>query len=564
MRFTARRSLLITAILLATVYASPAQEPKFLDKDPYYWLDQLKSPNARTRRAGAFALGKLGTATYQYRGITALVEHVVDPENDAEVRDAAAYALGEIALDLRQRRHRRELADVWTGAGDTLLQALSEDKDARVRRSAAFAVGGFGEAGTSGRRQLQTALKNQSPGVRQNAAWALGQLGQTEALETLQALAKVIGDEDQQVRRDAAAAVGDIGRLGGRYKKPAPNPAVSALLQLLRKDKDAVIRKTAIDSLVNAVTEQDKGGAADLRRLLDDKDPEIARGAALALGNIGGAEADPAVPRLREVLNKGDGLMRIQASAALANVGEGAAPAVPDLVRAFDDKEPQIRRNIAIALRNIGPEASSAIPSLARHLRSDEPDEEVRRYSAEALGHMRGADVVSVVPDILRAVKDDKAATVRQRAVDALFYVPDLEAHGIVRAFEAVLEEKDVNQAMVRYDAARCLANRLRDKAPDKAVDVLLEMLKDEHLKIYKGAGTDVTGSSVEGAKGGASVALNVGGDARFLAAQALAQIGARKAGRPDVIRALKEAAKSKDEELSKAAEKALEVIDRK
>jgi HEAT repeat protein len=559
MQFTRRRFLLIGFFLLAAASLSPAQEAKFLDKDPNYWLDQLKSPTARTRRAGAFALGKLGTATYQYHGVPPLVEHVVDPEKEAEVRDAAAYALGEIGLALRP--HRPELAKVWTGAGDTLLQALSEDIDARVRRSAAFAVGGFGPAAASGHKQLRTALKDKSPGVRQNAAWALGQIGQTEALETLKLLAEVIGDADPQVRRDAAAAVGDIGRLGGRYSKPAPNPAAGALLQLLAKEKDAVIRQTAIDSLVNAVTEQDKGGAPELRRLLKDKDPEIARGAALALGNIGGAEAGPAVPILQDALNKGDEGTRIQASAALANVGPGAVATVPDLVRAFGDKEPKVRRNVALALRNIGPEASSAIPALARRLRRDEPDEEVRRYSAEALGQMRGEDIVSVIPDILKAVKDDKEPTVRQRAVDALFYVPDLEAHGIVRAFEAVLAEKDINHVMVRYDAARCLANRLRDKAPEKAVDVLLEMLNDEHLKIYKGAGTDVTGSSVEGAKGGASVALNVGGDARFLAAQALAQIGAPKAKRQDVIRALKEAAKSKDEELSKAAEKALERI---
>src|SRR5713226_10649204 len=99
-----RLKLPALALSLFVCGVAAAQEAKFLGKEPYHWMDQLKSQSPRARRAGAFALGKLGTSTYAYRGIARLVERVGAQESDAEVRDAAAYALGEIALSLHEFR----------------------------------------------------------------------------------------------------------------------------------------------------------------------------------------------------------------------------------------------------------------------------------------------------------------------------------------------------------------------------------------------------------------------------------------------------------------------------
>jgi HEAT repeat protein len=557
----AARALFLALGCLAASEVVLAQPPQFLGKDPRYWIEQLRGKSPSGRRAGAFALGKLGTAAYAYQGVKPLSEHVGQRESDAEVRDAAAYALGEIGLALRKYR---DSAVVWEAVSDELLQALSQDKDPRVRRSAAYAIGGFGRSAASARDPLRAALRDQAPGVRQNAAWALGQLGSEGAIETLRELGAVFADADTQVRRDAAAAVGEIGRLRGPKEEPLPNPAIAPLVEMLAKEKDATVRKVAVDALVNAVTAQDKDVAADLRGLLTDKDPEIVRGAALALGNIGGAEADEAVRVLQRALADGDRLTRIQVSAALANIGEGAAPAIPELIRALDDKDAEIRRNAAFALSRIGPKAAIAIPVLARHLHLDETNKDVRKFCAEALERMNGDDIVPVVPDLLGAIKKDKASEVRQRCVWVLFRLRDLEGLGVVAPLTAVLREKEDEQALVRYDAARCLGHRLRGKAPEKAVDVLLEMLKDKRLRTYEGSGADVTGSSVEGNKGGATVAMNLGGDARFLAAMALHAIGAPRADRPDVIEALKEAAKSPDKQTQEWSNKALAVIQRK
>jgi HEAT repeat protein len=553
--------LLLTFLTASSpAIAQSTRDEKFLGKDAYYWIDQLKSPSARERRAGAFALGKLGTTSYVSSGVPALVKHISDQENGAEVRDAAAYALGEIGLSLRQFRQGE---DAWAAVKDSLLQALREDKDARVRRSAAYAIGGFGKTAASARVSLRKALEDTSPGVRQNAAWALGQLGTEEAVDTLQALSKTFSDSDAQVRRDAAAAVGEIGRVRGPNDEQLPNPAIVPLLQMFRKEKDATIRKVAIDALVNAVSARDKGVAGELTRLLQDKDPDIVRGAALALGNIGGEEANQAISALRDALKKGDVVARVQSSAALANIGDGAATIVDDLIAALDDKEPLVRRNVALALRNIGEKASPAVQALARHIHPKEDHEEVRAYSAEALAQMKADHLRMVIPDLLKAIKDDKKASVRQRCVWALFNLGDLRAAGVVEPLSALLDETEDEQVLVRYDAARCLALRLEGKAPPKAVDVLLSMLNDKRLRIYEGSGADVTGSSVEGAKGGATVAQNLGGDARFLAAEALARIGP-KAKRPDVVKALNEATKSNNKKTAAEAKKALDAIEGK
>src|SRR5262249_40467311 len=178
------RDLIFVAASLGLCAPARAQDGRFLGKDPYHWIDQLKSKSPPARRAAAFALGKLGTATYTHQGVKPLVERLGGQENDAEVRDAAAYALGEIGMGLRKRV--RESGISWNVAGDALLQALREDKDKRVRRSAAYGIGGFGRAAAAARDSLRTALRDEAAGVRQNAAWALGQLGKEEGVETLQ------------------------------------------------------------------------------------------------------------------------------------------------------------------------------------------------------------------------------------------------------------------------------------------------------------------------------------------------------------------------------------------
>ena len=134
----------------------------------------------------------------------------------------------------------------------------------------------------------------------------------------------------------------------------------------------------------------------------------------------------------------------------------------------------------------------------------------------------------------------------------ALSGVQDLEKAGVVPVLETVLKETDKESKLVRYEAAVLLGVRLGPKAPDKVLDILLENLNDRDIKIYH-----------DGLPKQDGIQEVTEGDARWLPAMALERIGP-KAKREDIMNSLKEAAQSKDEKVSKWAERALQKIQAK
>jgi HEAT repeat protein len=532
------RFILLVALAAALAAAPARGESGYLGKPVGRWIDELKDPQPAVRRGAAFALGKCGSAA-ALPGLTRALH-----DADGGVRDAAAYALGELAA-------HGDAAAVWAEAGADLTQVLKEDKDHRARRSAAFAAGGAGPAAAEARDALLAALDHPRPAVRQNAAWALGRLEEKAGAEGARGLATALGDEDAGVRRDAAAAVGEIG-------PPAARAAGPALVAALEKETEPPVRKVLLDSLVKVVSAKDKELAGDLARLVKHPDRDVARGVALVLGKIGGPEAKAAVTTLSEALHDADPTVRELASAALANVGEAAALAVPDLSAALSDSSPAVRRNAALALGQIGPKAAPATRALVGALDPKQPLK-VRFYAAEALSKV-GEGVEVVTDDLLRVFKDDRDPPVRQRVIYALARVKNTKRiPAILEALQAALEETDPRARLVRYDAARLLAIRQGPDASAKVVDTLLAMLKDPAIQVYNGSDAALqTGDERSG--GSTDVKESVGGDARFMAAEALTEIGP-KANRPGVIAALEDAAKSKDETTRKASETALKAI---
>jgi hypothetical protein len=110
----------------------------------------------------------------------------------------------------------------------------------------------------------------------------------------------------------------------------------------------------------------------------------------------------------------------------------------------------------------------------------------------------------------------------------------------------------------VRYSAAFVLAQLLRDDAPDKTADVLLEWLADKSVVIYNRADARVEGTGTEATVGRADVQENYENDARYRAAQALAWLGNKAASRPDVVAALRKAAKDNSAKLRNTAKESL------
>ncbi len=531
------RAPLLSAILLLAIVLPLRAGGDFLGKKAADWLKELADPKPTVRRGAAFALGKCGAAA----AVPDLVRALADAE--PTVREAAAYAIGEIAAE------RKDPA-LWERAGGPLRKMLAEEKDAKARRSAACAIGQFGPDAAPARDDLEQAFDSKDAAVRQNAAWALGRLKEKAGASGAGRLARALRDEDATVRRDAAAALGEVGR-------PTASPAVRALVDCLAHEKASEVRSVAVGSLVALIGPEDKEVAADLRDLLKEEDRELRRGAALALAKIGGAEAKAAVPVLVDGLHDGDATARELSANALAHVGEAAAEAVPELGKALSDPSEAVRRNAALALACVGSRAGEAVRPLLRALDVKESDK-VREYASEAISHSEDG-VNKVVPELLALLKDDPGQHVRQHVVMGLRWVSDFETSGTAGALEKVLSETGNAGKVVRYDAARVLAFRLHDKAPAKAVSVLEAMLNDTDLHVYKG--TDPTlNKGNEAVKSGTGAKVNLGDDARYMAAQALAEI-AGPGKREDALKVLRKAAESTDPIQKKVADDALKEL---
>jgi HEAT repeat protein len=547
-----RLATLTILVCALPVAAQEPEEPQFLKVPQSKWTRELSHSDAAVRRSAAFALGKMGlpAAGSCPQLLTALTD--LKPG----VREAAAFALGEIGP-----------TDDSGPLVTALLKALKDD-NAKVRRSAAFALGRLGARGSTvavlgannidpvaivrgnakaAAPMLQEALADPEPIVRQSAAVALGEL----ALPTDEAVVDAVGklaaaDDDPLVRRDAIVA---LGRIGLSARKTLP-----ILVGRLRGDEDGVVRKAALDSLVEMVTADDANIADDFRKALTHRDADVVRNAALGLANIGGPSSADAVPVFRKMIaHDEDPEVRRIAFTALANIGAYAEAVKPNLIAALKDDDPLNRRSAAIALAKLREKAKDAVPALIAALDpSENKNEQVRMYVAEALGNI-DPDDKRVVAAMLKVLGESQSYLVRHRAVWALERLKEFQQPGVVQALSHILIERGADAKLLRYEAAKVLAMRMDDRVPDRTVTVLLEALRDDKVFIYGGTFGKV-GATREGDVGASDVKATGAGDWRRVVALAVEKIGREKAGTDEVLKELKKVAQTSPDPAARMA----------
>jgi HEAT repeat protein len=631
---------LVSVLVLAGLgpAAAPAKPANFLDKSLDDWVAELDHKDARVRRSAAFALGKMRvqaeaavtelvaglnrdadpavrkaaglvwekikgqdaaavraalrefkagkdaaagkvaaralvqaaavdrTATEIATAAVPKLARLLRQDDQATVREAAAFALGEIGP---------AAVKALPALPGLLGEALTGDASPLVRRSAAFALGSLGLAGKDAAAAVKGLEKavpspkqggDASPAVRQNAAWALGRLRAGSAV----VLAGALEDDDALVRRDAAAALDQVA------VPDADRPAVKKkLFHCFREDANLIVRQAALLSLVRLVDREDAQEADALKKSLKDPDPEVRRNAALALGNMGDAEV---LPLLRKALAEEGLIDRQKAALTLKNLGPKAEPAIPDLIQALQDPDPTLNVNAALALGSIGAAARTAVDALVQVADDPARSNEARSYSVEAIKQIaapilkksrRCPESEKAIPILLKILDEsDNPVRLRQAVIWAV-ELHDLRAVGALPTFDRVLREKAAATKLVRYNAATSLAWRLGQKIPgrtlDRTLDVLMEYLNDPTVSIYHGTGGKATGQG-EGGKGGSKVARDVRGDGRKLAADALANLGpaVRRRRRNDIISKLQELSRdARDKQLRKSAAAALDYIKR-
>lgn len=219
---------LAVLLVLALATVGRSQAPGFLGKSADSWASQLKDSQAKasSRRSAAFALGRLGLGAQRY--LPLLLDRLRRDES-VGVREMAATSIGDIITAMKDWAKGQ-----WSLVGPAMVEQLRQEKEPAVRRGLCYALGAFGPEAVSAVPQLQSALGDADPTVRQNAAFALGRIGAVAGKGVVKELCLLLDDKNVLVRRDAATALGDIGR-------PMALEAVEPMMDLVSRDRKSVV-----------------------------------------------------------------------------------------------------------------------------------------------------------------------------------------------------------------------------------------------------------------------------------------------------------------------------------
>lgn len=180
----------------------------------------LKHQDERVRRQALFALAKIGPR--QETVMPGLLEALT--EREADVRHFAVVSLTSMGKDARP-------------AVPQLIDLLKKDGDANVREAAAFALGKIDPQADGVLAVLSRAWRDEERGVREEALRALAKCGKPAVPTLIEALRKNFSND---VQIEATKALGQIG--------PDAKEAVPVLLPLL-KDNEEEIRRVAEEAL---------------------------------------------------------------------------------------------------------------------------------------------------------------------------------------------------------------------------------------------------------------------------------------------------------------------------
>jgi HEAT repeat protein/phosphomannomutase len=285
----------------------------------------LNHPFIQVQRGALKALKELGEFTPEMK-LVILVELLSNP--DSKIRWEAAVELAKLGKLTKSLKIIRYVADL-------------RDKESSVRLSAVEGLAEIGDPDTS--EALALSLRDADSAVRQAAAEALEKLRKsTRALKEIRYVAD-LSDPDSAIRLKAAKALAEL--FGPKTSLPLPKEAAPA---------DPKTKKA-------------------LENALADKDIEIRKAAAEALGNIG----DPhTVGALLKALkdNKGDDAVRLPIVVALGKIGHPRAIgplqditivnfSFKDLFDIKDRLAVQYRNDAAVALSSlVGVQAEKKVP----------------------------------------------------------------------------------------------------------------------------------------------------------------------------------------------------------
>lgn len=186
------------------------------------------------------------------------------------------------------------------------------------------------------------------PSDRAESAKVLGNIGSRSPAVVPELHRLLQEDRDDEVRTEAARALGRIGEKAG-----LAGQALAAVLT--GANAGDTLRGEAARALAR-VDPLSPHTAVALRAAAKDRSGHVAICAAEALWRVSG-EADRAVPAIANRLS--DPGARDLATQALYRIGPKAKAAVPALLAAAKDKDRLFRESVVMALKKIDPEAAA-------------------------------------------------------------------------------------------------------------------------------------------------------------------------------------------------------------
>jgi HEAT repeat protein len=277
-----------------------------------------------------------------------------------------------------------------------LVEALKEEGQSPGSRPAVV-LGRIGPGAAKAVPDLIELLRNRRAPLRQDAAWVLGQTGAAEAAGP--ALVAALEDPEPGVRIEAARALGVLGRdresalpvladLAEHAERKYRAPAIAALgyqgpaaIPVLTRALRSPAAATAYEALLR-IDPTRKVAVAAMAALLRDKDDRVREEAAEVLGQIG-PEAKGSIPALERALGDEVAPVRLRAAAALQAIEPGHRAALATLTGALQGGDTLERLTAASILGALGQNAREAIPALKAALKDRE--EPVRAAARDAL-----------------------------------------------------------------------------------------------------------------------------------------------------------------------------------
>jgi HEAT repeat protein len=421
------------------------------------WIERLNNGDSSVRCTAATALGKIGRRAE--KAVPALIKALRD--KNGGVQENAAWAIGRIGKPAEE-------------GIPSLLQMLKND-DAYLRIQAAYALGricrsNYGQVARGVKTivgPLAHALKDIDSRVRRQAAAALVDIG-PEAKEAATALVAALDDEDRATRGLAARAAGQLGK--------EAKSAIPRLTELLA-DKSAEVRESAAFAL-GLFTTDAKGALQQLQPLTNDPHVSVRVEAAIALWSID-RRTEGLLPVMIAGLEAPGLFPRRKAVAMLTHVNAKEKSVILALEKLLKNENALVRVEDALALWRLDRQVESVAPILVKEWldRTEVEDEYDSQSISLAVFGFLAANPKAVARDLSRALADSKER-VRFLAANAL---GQLRGHARFATPALVLALRDESRR-VRFEAACGLANCGPEQAR-LAIPVLMDELKSKEPK---------------------------------------------------------------------------------